>query len=112
MTQAPHDFPDLYLAPVALMLDARLEELGKLDVDQLAYEVALSSDRADFTRPMREDALITTVQRVIQMHHWTLSWNPRGLRLSHQGHTLVLGVPATFREYLDGTASGDPGSTT
>jgi hypothetical protein len=112
MTQAPHDFSDLYLAPVALMLDARLEELGKLDADQLAYEVALASDRPDFTRRMREDALIATVRRVIQMHQWTLSWDPRGLRMSHQGHTLVLGVPATFREYLDGAARRDAGSGT
>lgn len=112
MTQAPHDFSDLYLVPVALMLDARIEELGKLDADQLAYEVALSSDRPDFTRRMREEALIATVRRVIQMHHWTLSWDPRGLRLSHQGHALVLGVPATFREYLDGAARSDAGLTT
>lgn len=112
MTQAPHDFSDLYLAPVALMVDARLEELAKLDADQLAYEVALTTDRPDFTRRMREDALIATVQRVIQMHHWTLSWDPRGLRLSHHGHTLVLGVPATFREYLNGAEPSGAGSAT
>ena len=51
---------------------------------------------------MREGALITTIQHMIETHHWTLSWDPRGLRLSHDGHTLVLGIPATCREYLDG----------
>lgn len=102
MTQTPHDIPDLYLAPVVLMLDARLEELGKLDAHQLAYEVALASDRADFTRSMREDDLIAAVPQLIQTHHWTLSWDARGQRLSHDGHTLVLRIPATFRQYLDG----------
>ncbi len=112
MTQTPHDFSDLYLAPVVLMVDARLEELGKLDPDQLAYEIALASDRPDFTRRMREDALIATVQHMIQTHHWKLSCDPRGLRLSRHGHTLVLGVPATFREYLDGAHHSDAGSAT
>jgi hypothetical protein len=27
----PHDIPDLYLAPVALAADARIEELGPRD---------------------------------------------------------------------------------
>lgn len=112
MTQTPHDFSDLYLAPVVLMLDARLEELGKLDAEQLAYQVALASDRPDFTQRMREDALIAAVQHLIQMHHWALSWDSRGLRLSHHEHTLVLGVPATFRGYLDGADRSDAGSAT
>ena len=51
------------------MLDARLEELGKLDAHQLAHEVALASDRADFTRSMREDDLIAAVPQLIQTHH-------------------------------------------
>ena len=41
MANTPHDLSDLYLAPVLLAVDARLEELGKLDLGQLAYEVAL-----------------------------------------------------------------------
>lgn len=112
MTQTPHDFSDLYLAPVVLVVDARLEELGKLSADQLAYEIALASDRADFTRAMREGALIATVEHLIETHRWTLSWDPRGLRLTHHEHTLVLGIPETFRQYLDGTARSDAGSTT
>ena len=41
MASRPHDITDLYLAPVALKVDARIEELGHLDKDRLAYEVAL-----------------------------------------------------------------------
>jgi hypothetical protein len=93
---------DLYLAPVVLAVDDRIEDLGRLDKDGLAYEVALESDSPDFTRPIREDALIRTVTHLIDCHGWELSWDPRGLRLTHDAHTLVLGIPAVFGEYLEG----------
>ena len=48
MSDRPHDVTDLYLAPVLLAVDARIEELGKLDKDGLAYEVALESNSPDF----------------------------------------------------------------
>jgi hypothetical protein len=103
MATRPHDMTDLYLAPVVLTVDARIEELGHLDKDGLAYEVALESDSPDFTRRFREDALIRTVTHMIECHGWELSWDPRGLRLTHDAHTLVLGVPAVFGEYLKGS---------
>ena len=53
MADRPHDVTDLYLAPVLLTVDARIEELGKLDKDRLAYEVALESDSPELTRQMR-----------------------------------------------------------
>jgi hypothetical protein len=101
MAERPHDITDLYLAPVALAVDARIEELGQLDKDGLAYEVALESDSPDFTRRIREDGLIRTVTHLIDGHDWEFSWDPRGLRLTHDGHTFVLGVPAVFLEYLE-----------
>jgi hypothetical protein len=104
MATRPHDITDLYLAPVALKVDARIEMLGRLDKDGLAYEVALESDSPDYTRSMREEALIRTVAHVIDSHDWEFSWDPRGLRLTHDGHTLVLGIPAVFLEFLDSTS--------
>ncbi len=101
MAARPHDMADLYLAPVVLVVDARIEELGHLDKDGLAYEVGLESDSPDFTRPMREKALIRTVTHPIDCHGWELGWDLRGLRLTHDAHTLVLGVPAVFLEYLE-----------
>ena len=68
MATRPHDITDLYLAPVVLALDARIEELGRLDRDRLAYEVALESDSPDFTRSMREDGLIRTVTHLVDSH--------------------------------------------
>ena len=44
MATRPHDIPDLFLAPVVLAIDAKIEELARLDARQLAYEVALESD--------------------------------------------------------------------
>ena len=95
-----HDITDLYLAPVVLAVDARIQELAHLDKDRLAYEVALESDSPDLTRPMREEALIRTVTHLIDCHDWKFSWDPRGLRLTHDAHTFVLGVPAVFLAYL------------
>jgi len=101
MAIRPHDIPDLYLAPVVLGVDARIEELGHLDKDRLAYEVALESDEPDFSRDMREEALIRTVTHLIDPHGWEFSWDPRGLRLTHDAHTFVLGIPLVFLEYLE-----------
>jgi len=103
MADRPRDVADLYLSPVVLAVDARIEELGHLSKDQLNYEVALQSDSPDFTRNMREQALIRTVTHLVDLHGWTLGWDPRGLRLSHDAHTLVLGIPAVFVEYMEGT---------
>ena len=101
MATRPHDIADLYLAPVALAVDARIEELGRLDQEALVYEVGLESDTPDFTRAMREDALIRTVTHLIDLHGWGFSWDPRGLRLTHDEHTFVLGIPAVFAGYLE-----------
>ena len=76
MPARPHDITDLYLAPVALAVDARVEELGRLDKEGLAYEAALESDTPDFTRQMREEALIRTVTHLVDTHDWKFSWDP------------------------------------
>lgn len=101
MATKPHDIADLYLAPVALAVDERIDELGHLDKDQLASKVAFQSDSQDFTRRMREEALIRTVRYLIDCHGWEFSWDSRGLRLTHDAHTFVLGIPAVFLEYLE-----------
>ena len=100
MATRPHDITDLYLAPVALAVDARIEQLGRLDRERLQYEVALESDAPDFTRSMREAALIRTITHLVDVHDWAFSWDPRGLRLTHEAHTFVLGLPPVFVEYL------------
>ena len=102
MTRHPRDVADLYLAPVLLALDARLDELGALDVDELAERVALDSDQPDWTRELREHGLLRTIQHMIDLHGWKVSWDPRGLRVSHEQSRIVLGVPPVFAGYVDG----------
>jgi hypothetical protein len=104
MAAMPHDLTDLYLAPVVLAVDARIEELGQLDKGGLAYEVALESDSPDFTPRMRQEALIRTITHLTDSHGWEFRWDPRGLRLTHGAHAFVLGIPAVFREYLEDSA--------
>jgi hypothetical protein len=101
MATRPHDVTDLYLAPVVLAVDARIEELGRLDKDQLAHKVAFHSDSNDYVRRVSEAALIETVTYLTDTHGWEFSWDPRGLRLTHDAHTLVLGIPAVFLQYLE-----------
>ncbi len=101
MATRPHDVTDLYLAPLVLAVDARIEELGHLDKDQLAHKVAFQSDSHDHVRGVSEEALIRTVTHLTDTHGWEFSWDPRGLRLTHDAHTLVLGIPAVFLQYLE-----------
>jgi hypothetical protein len=102
MTTIPHDLPDLYLAPLTLAIDERIDELARLDIKELSMRVALDSDKPDWTQPMRESGLLLAVRRLIDCHGWSLTWDPRGVRLSHRTHSVVLGVPATFQQYVSG----------
>jgi hypothetical protein len=102
MAVLPHDIADLHLAPVVLALDASIEELGKLDLSELHRHVALVSDRPDWTQELREEALLVAVRHTIECHDWTLTWHPRGIRVSHDKHHLVLGLPANFTDFLSG----------
>jgi hypothetical protein len=99
VTTLPHDIPDLYLAPVALAVDGHLNEFGALGPRELVVAVALESDCADWTRGLRQDAILRALARSTDLHGWTLEWDPRGIRLTHEGHSLVLGVPANVEAY-------------
>jgi len=98
----PHDVSDLYLAPVVLSIDAKLDDLATSDARTLAQRVAVESNLPDWTREDRERALLESIQHFIDCRGWTMAWDPRGLRLSHAEHSLVLGVPANLAAYLSG----------
>lgn len=99
MAETPHDIVDLFLAPVALAIEERLGQLGGLSLDDLGHMVALESPGPDRTRIDREKALLRTITYLIDLHRWSVEWDPRGLRVSHGDHALVLGVPASFEMY-------------
>jgi len=60
MTELPHDIADLYLAPVALEVDARITELATLTDEKLAVQVAIESDEPDWSVDLRKVALLRT----------------------------------------------------
>jgi len=100
MTTAPRDITDLYLAPVALELDRRLQKLSGLSNRRLDTEVALATDRQPANERDRRLLMLETLTHLLADHGWDASWHPRGLRVAHDHHALVLGVPDSVREYI------------
>ena len=100
MRELPHDIDDLRLAPLVLQLEGRLTELGALGPDELTYRVALDSDLPDWDQGRRRDAFLVSVARGLDLGGWELSWDPRGLRMSHGVHQVVLGVPESVIDYV------------
>lgn len=110
MATHPHDVSDLFLAPVSLAVDARLTELGAMSDRDLAVAVGSASDLPDWSREVRDTALLRAVEHLIELHGWSLAWDPRGIRLTHGEHTLVLGVPPSFVAYRATPGPGDVGA--
>ncbi|HTC68777.1 MAG TPA: hypothetical protein VK662_04355 [Acidothermaceae bacterium] len=106
MRNLPHDVSDLYLAPIVLSIDAKLDDLGTLEPRALAQRVALESNLPDWDREDRERALLRSALHFIDCRGWAVTWDPRGLRLRHDEHSLVLGVPANVADYLSGAGAG------
>ena len=106
MPNLPHDVSDLYLAPIVLAIDAKLDDLATLDAHALAQRVAIESNLPDWSREDRERALLESIQHFVDCRGWTVTWDPRGVRLSHAEHTLVLGVSTNLVDYLAGVGAG------
>jgi hypothetical protein len=98
--QAPRDYTDLFLAPVALQVDQRLEKFAALDRDALHKRVVLETNNEAWNAGRRAQDVVDSVTYLLEMHGWTASWAPRGLRLSHGHHSLVLGLPANLVAYV------------
>jgi hypothetical protein len=104
MPTVPHNAADIRLAPVLLALDGRIEEMAQLDLDELWLRAAVESDSNDWSHELRVSALMHAIEHFIDTGGWALSWDPRGLRVSHGQRSIVLGVPATFPAYIEGGA--------
>lgn len=101
ITERPHDIPDLFLAPVVLEVDARITELSALNQEKLALHIAVESDLPDWSVDLRKDGLLRALSDIGDMHGWVLSWDERGVRVSHNVHSLVLGLPANVKRYVE-----------
>lgn len=104
----PHDPTDLLLSPVALALDERLEELGRMSPRELRRRVTWETNMAPRTVEAAARAIVSTVTYLIDTHGWTVSWDVRGLRLHHGAHAVVLGVPASVVEYVESVGGRIP----
>ena len=102
MISMPHDTTDVLLAPVALALDQQLQQCSELSRLELLQLVVLSTDRTPRDGDSRRDLLLAALTRDIDTHDWTLAWEPRGLALGHNGHRLVLGLPASVLAFVAG----------
>jgi hypothetical protein len=102
MSIRPRDLTDLYLSPVAIELDRRLDELSPLSAQDVEVKVALSTDREASLPSDRIDLFLQSLAHLIPLHGWELAYESRGVRVQHGGHSLVLGVPDCVREYVGG----------
>jgi hypothetical protein len=103
--QHPHDVTDLRLAPVALLVDERLEELSALDDAQLAEAILFGSNRQPHTEAERGEALAAAATHLIDLAGWKAAWDPRGVRLAHHNHSLVLGVSRRLADFVTGASA-------
>jgi hypothetical protein len=100
MSIRPRDLTDLYLSPVAIELDRRLDELCGLTVKDLELKVALSTDREASLPSERTELFLQSLAHLLPLHGWELAYEARGVRVRHGDHSLVLGVPDCVREYV------------
>jgi hypothetical protein len=96
----PRDPADLLLAPVALQVDAKVQEMSTMKPEQLAYHLALEVDRDPRTEQQRGRDIVDAAVKLIDMNGWEASWDPRGVRLTHGRHSLVIGVGAEVSDYV------------
>lgn len=102
MTARPHDVTDLFLSPVVLDLDRQLAAYDGLTDEEIALRIVLATNREPDSAEERSALALQAVTHVVTTHGWEVNWAPRGLRVSHDNHELVLGVPESLSRYLSG----------
>lgn len=100
--RVPQNLADLYLAPVALGVDAWLEHNTDVPAAQLQFDVVLVTNIEPSTREDRAKALVEAIKEATDVHGWDISLVRRGIRLSHGEHAVTLGLPENVQRFLDG----------
>jgi hypothetical protein len=101
-TRAPRDRTDLYLAPVALALDAWLDKWGDIPEQHLDERISLATNEEPRTAAERQQAVTNAIAHEVQLHGWLVDLVPRGVRLHHGPNDLVLGLPENLKRYVSG----------
>jgi glutamine cyclotransferase len=102
MVVLPRGVADLNLAPVALAIDARIEELAGKTPDQLAFQIRIATNRAGRTPEARQSELLEAIAYLTDTHGWKLSMDARGVRMTHGQYSVVFGIPDTFSAFVAG----------
>lgn len=96
----PHDATDLMLPPVALAIDEKLEELATLDAAELSSRIILETNMQPRDSIEAARAVVASLTYLVDTHGWEVSWDTRGIRLHHDDHNVVLGVPGNLSQYV------------
>ncbi|GAA0621517.1 hypothetical protein GCM10009547_25310 [Sporichthya brevicatena] len=97
----PHDTTDLLLSPVAIEINARIDELAALDPRELCRRVTWETNMEPRTPQDAAEALVRSLTYLIDTHGWQVSWDARGIRLHHGEYGVVLGVSPNLVEYVN-----------
>lgn len=87
---------------MTLAVDGRLEELARLTPEELVCEIAVTANSDAKSSVERQRAVVSAATYPLDLHGWNVDLSPRGLRLHHAEHSLVLGLPPNVLEYLEG----------
>lgn len=98
----PRDRADLYLAPLLLSLDERLEGLAPLNPGALSFEIMLATNQEPRDLAERAGVLLDALGAGLDLRGWELSLDSRGLRVARGDRMVVLGLPTNIRDYLVG----------
>ena len=96
----PHDATDLLLSPVALAIDERLEEFASMDATEISKRIVWETNMQPRTAAEAGRALVASLTYLLDTHGWEVSWDARGIRLHHENHDVVLGVPDNLLDYV------------
>jgi hypothetical protein len=102
----PHDATDLLLSPVALAIDERIEEFAGLDAIEISKRIVWETNMQPRTAEEAGRALVASLTYLLDTHGWEVSWDSRGVRLHHDDHDVVLGVPDNLMDFV--AAAGRP----
>lgn len=96
----PHDRADLYLAPVVLKLDSWLEDWSDVSEQDILVRIAVATNEEPRDVSERKRALVHVVEHDVELHGWAVDFAERGVRMRHGENQVVLGLPASLREFL------------
>ena len=63
--------------------------------------VGLETNSTARLRSHRARDVVASVTHLLDVHGWSVCCDDRGVRLSHESHSLVLGVPGGILSYVD-----------